>query len=32
VDPRDAVRTADVLDAARRSATTGETVRIEEGA
>jgi predicted dehydrogenase len=32
VDPRDAVRTAEVLDAARRSATSGETVRIEEGA
>jgi predicted dehydrogenase len=32
VDPRDAVRTAEVLDAARRSASSGETVRIEEGA
>jgi predicted dehydrogenase len=32
VDPRDAVRTAEVLDAARRSAATGQTVRIEEGA
>jgi predicted dehydrogenase len=32
VDPRDAVHTAEVLDAARRSARTGETVRLEEGA
>jgi predicted dehydrogenase len=32
VDPRDAVRTAEVLDAARLSASTGQTVHIEEGA
>jgi predicted dehydrogenase len=31
VDPWDAVRTAEVLDAARRSAHTGETVRMEGG-
>lgn len=30
VDPWDAVRTAAVLDAARESATTGETIRLEE--
>jgi predicted dehydrogenase len=29
VEPRDAVRTAEVLDAARRSAQTGQTVWIE---